>query len=121
MTSNNSKVLYLSKTEDTVKMMEASNISSAFSADTDLFSYNNKFIFSAEKTSFMRKNNIYSFQINENNYYNYFKIYNYQENKINQISGFYSEEDNKILYLYKKGNDSIKYFIIDYKEKIFTF
>ena len=96
------------------------SIFESFNADVDLTSYNNKFIFTAGKTSFMKNDNTYFFQINQNDYSNYFKLYNYKDDNVFRILGYYNEAVDKIIFLYQTDN-SIKYFIIDNIIDIYTF
>ena len=122
--SLNEIYLTLTSSGERVKDVYCSYCSSPFSsyeldADIDLIAYNNKFTFSAKKTSFMGKNDIYYFQINQNYYPNYFKIYDYQVNNINKILGYYNEVTNKIIYLFQ-GDNFIKYFMIDNIIDIFS-
>ena len=122
--SLNEIYLTLTSSGERVKDVYCYYCSSPFSsyeldADIDLIAYNNKFTFSAKKTSFMGKNDIYYFQINQNYYPNYFKIYDYQVNNINKILGYYNEVTNKIIYLFQ-GDNFIKYFMIDNILDIFS-
>jgi hypothetical protein len=121
MTSNALVEIHLSTT-DSITKINKSNLPAIlydFSADIDLISYNNKFRFSAKKTLFMGKNNIYSFQVNHDYDNNYYKHYSYKKDKVNKILGYYNSNVTKILFLYQTNND-ITYFIIDYKNKIFS-
>ena len=103
-----------------IKASYGSYSSLGLNAEIDLISYNNKFIFSAEKTSFMGKNNIYSLRINQVYYSNYFQLYNYLENKIHKILGYYNGSQNKIIFLYQTDNN-IKFFIMDNIIDIYAF
>ena len=122
MTSNSLVEIYLTTTDSITKISKTylPNILYKFDADMDLFSYNNKFRFSAKKTAFMGIDNIFYFQINFNYYPNYFMLYNYQEKNIKKLLGYYNQEGNKIFCLYQTSNN-LKYFVFDYKRQIFTF
>ena len=114
--------IYLKKTDSITQIRKTSlpNILYNLNAKIDLFSYNNKFRFFANKAIFMGKENIYYFQINHNYDENYFKLYNYKEKNIKKIIGYYSQDTDKIICLFQT-NQKIKYFIFDYKSNIFSF
>ena len=122
MTSNALVEIHL-RTTDSITKISKSNLPTilySFDADIDLISYNNKFRFSAKRSSFMGKNNIYSFQVNHDYDKNYYKHYSYKKNKVNKILGYYNSNVDKILFLYQTNNE-INYFIFDYKNNIFSF
>ena len=121
MTSNSLVEIHLSKTDSVTKISKSNlpTILYSFNAEIDLISYNNKFRFTAKKTTFMKKENIYCFQINLNYYPNYFKLYNYKENNIKKILGYFNQDSNKILYLFQTS-DNIKYLTINYMSAVFS-
>ena len=122
MTSNALVEIHLITTDSITKINKSNlpTILYSFNADIDLISYNNKFRFTAKKTTFMKKENIYCFQINLNYYTNYFKLYNYKENNIKKIFGYFNQDSNKILLLFQTNNN-IKYFTFNYIRAIFIF
>ena len=125
MTSKSLVEIYLKKNSNTNAInIETTTIPTSlksFTGITDLFLYNNKFRFTIiSEKKFMGKANIYSFQINNNYCSNYFKLYNYQETIFKNILGYYSKNENKIIFLYQTDSN-IKYFIMDYMKDIFEF
>ena len=92
----------------------------SFNGEKDLFSYNEKFIFSVGKTSFMGKEDIYSFKIVYDIQLNYFELYDYQDTLISKILGYYNNDEKKVILIFQTSNN-IKYFIIDFIEDIFNF
>ena len=124
MTSNALVEVFLNTTNSKIRVVNPKKLPTilySFDAQTDLFSYNNKFRFSVDKASFMGKEDIYVFQINNNYYENYFQLYALnEENTIKKILGYYNEANNKIICLFQT-NAYIKYFIMDYKNDIFSF
>ena len=114
LTGNSLFQIYLEKATSGVRIKDSYLLSSTYNlkAEIDLISYNNKFTFSAMKTSFMGKNDIYCFKIYQFDYSNYFELCNYQENNIEKILGYHNEDTNKIILIYQTNNN-IKYFIMD--------
>ena len=91
----------------------------AFTANVDLFDYNNNFVFSAINTNFMNNENIISFRINKETSSNYFKLYNYKENDIRKILCYYKEENDYFLFLYQTPTN-IKYFTLKDNHNIYN-
>ena len=92
----------------------------SFTADLDLFNYNNGLRFTAKKTAFMNINNIYAFRINKETANNYYTAYDYKETNIIKFIGYYDKDNDYILFLYQTASN-IKYFTLKNNEDLYNF
>ena len=115
--------IYLTKRTDNKVYINGEFITDefhSFTADLDLFNYNNGLRFTAEKTSFMNINNIYAFRINKETVDNYYTAYDYKETNIVKFIGYYDKNNDYILFLYQTGSN-IKYFTLKDNEDLYNF
>ena len=81
LTKNTLVDIYLTKKSDNKVYINGEFINDefhSFTADLDLFNYNNGLRFTAKKTTFMNISNIYAFGINKETSNNYYTAYDYK-------------------------------------------